>query len=125
MINGPITSLAEKISAHLAAWLFWHMIVELEYDESTVRSAMLGVAQLDRRTVEMVTWNSESLTVTTYMATVGGANYVNKRAATVADYGEDIDTIDFGMLAIDKEVVDDDEEDQERLIKANCLYEDG
>ena len=46
-----MTSLAEKISAHPAAWLFWYMTVELEYDESTVRSAMLGVAELERHTV--------------------------------------------------------------------------
>ena len=50
---------------------------------------------------------------------------MNKSAATMANYGEDIDNIDFGMLVMDKEVVDDDEEEQERLIKANCLYEDG
>ena len=33
--------------------------------------------------------------------------------------------IDFGMLVMDKEVVDDNEEERERLIKANRLYEDG
>ena len=123
--NGPITSLAEKISAHPAAWLFWYMTVELEYDESTVRSAMLGVSELERHTVEMATWNSETLTVTTDMATVGGANYVNESAAMMANHGEDIDNIDFGMLVTDKEVVDDDEEEREKIIKANRLYEDG
>ena len=110
MSNGLITSLVENISAHPAAWLFWYMTVELEYDESTVRSTMLGVAELDKQTAEMVTWNRESLTVATDMASAGGANYVHKSAAMMADYGEDIDTIDFGVLVTDKEVVDDDEE---------------
>ena len=59
------------------------------------------------------------------MATVGGANYVNESAATMANYGEDIDNINFGMIVTDKEVVDDNEEEHERLIKANRLYEDG
>jgi len=101
------------------------MTVELEYDESTVRSAMLGVTELERQTVEMATWNSESLTVTTDMAIVGGTNYVNESTATMVNYGEDIDNIDFGMLMMDKEVEDDDEEERERIIKANRLYEDG
>ena len=43
----------------------------------------------------------------------------------MANYGEDIDTIDFGMLVMDEEVVDDNEEERERLVKANRLYEDG
>ena len=92
-MNEPITSLAEKISTHPAAWLFWYMTIELEYDESTVRSAMLCDAELERHTVEMATWNSESLTVTTDMATVGGANYVDESKATMANYGEDIDIV--------------------------------
>ena len=125
MSNGPITSLAEKISAHPAAWLFWCMTVELEYDESTVRSAMLSVAELERHTIEMTTWNREILIVTIDMATVGGPNYIKESAATMADYGEDIDTIDFGMMMTDKKVVTDDEEERGRLIKVNRLYEDG
>ena len=87
------------------------MTVELEYDESTGRSTMLGVAELEMHTVKMTTWNRESLTGTTDMATVGGANYVNESTATMRDYGEDIDTIDFGMLVVDELVVDDDEEE--------------
>ena len=100
--NGPITSLAEEISAHPAAWLSWYMTVELEYDESTVRSVIIGVAELEERhTVEMATWNIESLIVTTDMTTVGGANYVNENAAMMVNYGEDIHSIDFGMLVTD------------------------
>ena len=101
------------------------MTVELEYDESTVRSAMLSVAELERHTIEMTTWNREILIVTTDMATVGGPNYIKESAATMADYGEDIDTIDFGMMMTDKKVVTDDEEERGRLIKVNRLYEDG
>ena len=43
----------------------------------------------------------------------------------MADHGEGIDNIDFGMLVVGKDIVDDDEEEQERLIKANRLYENG
>ena len=64
----------------------------MKYDESTVRGTMLGITELERHTFDMAIWHSESLTVTTDMATVGRANYVNESAATIANYGEDMTT---------------------------------
>ena len=63
--------------------------------------------------------------VTTDIATSGVNNYIKESEATMEDYGEDMDNIDFGMLGMSKDVVDDDEEERDDLIKLNCLYEDG
>ena len=49
---------------------------------------------------------------------------MNESIAMMANHGEDIDNIDFGMLVTDKEVVDDDEEEREKIIEANRLYQD-
>ena len=38
---------------------------------------------------------------------------MKKSAAAMADNGEVIDNIDFGMLVVGKDVLDDDEEERE------------
>ena len=63
--------------------------------------------------------------MTTDMATSSGNKYIQESAATMAEYGEEIDSIDFCMLLVGKDVMYDDKEERESLIKANCLYEDG
>ena len=87
------------------------MTTKLGYSEGTVRSEMLGGMGLARHNVEMATWDHDSLNITTDMTMAGGANYVNKSTAYMADHGEDINTIDFGMLIMGKELVDNDEEE--------------
>ena len=87
------------------------MLREFEYSESTVMSAVLAVAELARHTCEMATWDHHTRTVKTDMATAGGDNYVNKSAAAMADHGEDIDNIDFGILVMGKDMVDANEEE--------------
>ena len=86
---------------------------------------MLGVSELAHHTCEMATWDHHTHNVTTDMATGGGDNYVKESAAAMADHGEDIDNIDFGMLVVGNDMVDEDEDEEERLIKAFCLYEHG
>ena len=63
--------------------------------------------------------------MTTDMATSSGNKYIQESAATMVEYGEEIDSIDFCMLLVGKDAMYDDEEERESLIKANCLYEDG
>ena len=72
----------------------------------------------------MATCDHHTLTVTTDMATVGGYNYVKESVLAMADHKEDINNIDFGMLVMGKYVADDDEEQRERPIKANRIYDD-
>jgi hypothetical protein len=122
-VNGPISTLLNKILANPPAWVYGYAKEVLGYTEKTLRAMMQGVDPLEREVVDVSHFNAETMEVTSPLNS--RSNYANEADRLRALRGIEFADNDLAGMLADKQQIDDEEAEAQRLVKSHNLYVDG
>ena len=123
--DGPITARTNNMGDYPADYVFQYMINVLGWTTGTAYSALGAFADNVRATVEDSTWDPATMLVSSPIrsAVNGDRQYIEQTTAEMEAQSGDVD-FDLSQLLEDKERIDNEEEQREKLLRQHQIYED-